>query len=68
MNSRFENVPIEADTRILRREIITVGGYEVLNDLLEKLARESPLVNPNSQMTIKRDESGYSFVNFNFEY
>ena len=33
---------------------------------LETEIRESPLVKPNSQVTIKRAASGYTFVNFNF--
>lgn len=91
MNARFQHVPVEEDTKILRREITTVGGHEVLHEKwswdgvkgetivfvssevaqlsdgeLEQLARESHLLELGSQITIKRAESGYTFVNFNF--
>lgn len=91
MNDAFRNVPVEEDTKILRREIIAVDGHEVLYEKwfwdgvkgetfvfvstevaklsdgeLEQLARQSALLDPASQITIKRAESGYTFVNFNF--
>ena len=33
---------------------------------LEALARESSLVRDDSQVTIKRDSGGFTFINFNF--
>ena len=91
MDDKFSNVPIEEDTKILRRVIITVAGHEVLHEAwswdgvkgetfvfsstdvvkysdgeLEQVARQSGLLVPGSQITIKRADSGYTFVNFNF--
>jgi len=35
------------------------------NDIKQEV-KESPIVNKDSKMTIKRSKSGYTFVNFNF--
>jgi hypothetical protein len=84
-------VPVEEDTRIRGRTIITVGGREALYERwswdgvlgetivfvsqevialsdkeLEEVVRQSPLVEADSQITIKRADSGFTFVNFNF--
>lgn len=32
MSQAFTNVPVEEDTKILRREVITVSGHEVLHE------------------------------------
>jgi hypothetical protein len=37
------------------------------NNEIETEVRESPLVKEDSKITIKRSESGFTFVNFNFE-
>lgn len=34
---------------------------------MEREARTSPLIEEKSEVTIKRSESGFTFVNFNFE-
>lgn len=36
------------------------------DNAIEKEVRESPLVNSDSDVTFKRSDSGYVFVNFNF--
>jgi hypothetical protein len=33
MNAKFKDVPVEEDTRVLRREVVTVGGREVLHEI-----------------------------------
>ena len=51
-------------------ESIIFDGEDVseLNDKeIEAELRESPLIKTNSSITIKRSESGFTFVNFNFE-
>lgn len=90
--SKFDNVPVEADTAILFQHEVKLGGYDVLyqkwvwdgvtaesiiftNDdtigledhEIEAEVRLSPLVNKNEDMTLKRSESGFTFVNFNFQ-
>jgi len=37
------------------------------NDSLEKLARQSPIIKPDSSVTFTRNSHGYAFVNFNFQ-
>jgi hypothetical protein len=91
MNNKFSAVPVEEDTKVLRRAIVSIGGWEALHERwswegvkgetmvfvseeverlsdkqLEALVRQSELVEPNSQITMKRGESGYTFINFNF--
>jgi hypothetical protein len=91
MNEKFRGVPVEEDTKVLRRAVVTVGELEVLhekwswdgvrgdtfvfvssevadigNEALEGMVRLSALVEPGSQVTIKRSDSGYTFVSFNF--
>ena len=51
-------------------ESIIFDGEDVseLNDEeIEAELRESSLIKTNSSITIKRSESGFTFVNFNFE-
>ena len=92
MNKKFDNVPVEEDTRILFRQEAQFGTYEVLYEMwswegisaesiifasddisdltdeeLEQEVRKSPLVKKESAVTIKRLDSGFTFVNFNFE-
>ena len=40
---------------------------DVTDEALEQEVRKSPLVNEESDMTIKRLDAGFTFVNFNFE-
>ena len=40
---------------------------DIKDDELEKIVRASPLVNRDSKFTLERSESGFTFVNFNFE-
>ena len=90
--SKFKNVPVEKDTKIIFQKEATLGEYEVLyqkwywdgitaesiifvNDDISGLddneieveVRASPLLNKDSSITLSRSESGYTFVNFNFE-
>ncbi len=90
--SRFNNVPVEADTEILFEQEAKFGDYDVLyqkwvydgitaesiifsNDDVLKLSdekikaevKESPLIKDGSSITLKRSDSGFTFVNFNFE-
>ncbi len=53
---------------ILGESFIFVGSEvgSLTDEELERLVRSSPLVRPDSQITIKRSESGFTFVNFNF--
>jgi hypothetical protein len=39
---------------------------DVSDETLEKLVRETEGVDTGSQITLKRSESGFTFVNFNF--
>lgn len=91
MSSKFDAVPVEADTTILFQVEAKLGEYEVLyqkwywegitaesvifanddvtrltDDQLKQEVGTSPLVNPESQITLTRSDSGYTFVNFNF--
>jgi hypothetical protein len=34
---------------------------------LESLVRESPIIQPDSAVTIQRSDKGYTFVSFNFD-
>lgn len=43
-------------------DVVAVG-----DDELEALVRESPLVKPDSAVTIKRSDNGYTFTSFNFD-
>ena len=90
--SKFENVPVEEDTKIIFEQEATLGGYEILyqkwfwdgisaesiifaNEDVAELkdneikaeVKESPLLKEGSSITLKRTESGFTFVNFNFE-
>lgn len=90
--SKFQNIPVEKDTKIIFQQEATLGQYEVfyqkwfwdgitaesiifanedvseLDDSeIEAEVRTSPLISQDSKITITRSESGYTFVNFNFE-
>ena len=39
----------------------------IADDEVEAEVRTSPLLNADSKITLKRSESGFTFVNFNFE-
>ncbi len=92
LSDKFQNVPIDEDTRILTRQECRLGDYDVLfekwswdgirattlvfceadvahldNPELEAFVRASLIVNEGSQLTIKRNKNGFTFVNFNFE-
>ena len=91
--NKFEQVPVEEDTRILFRTVATLGKYDVLYEKwfwdgitaesiifvsedvadlkdseIEDEVKTSPLVNKESPMTLKRDKSGFTFVNFNLNF
>ena len=93
MNDKFKNVPVDPDTRIHKRSLAHVGGYEALHERwsfdgvkgetfvflsddvasvseedLRNMVSATEGVDTGSQMTLKRSESGYTFVNFNFRY
>jgi hypothetical protein len=54
----------------IQAESIIFANVDIidLNDKeLEAEVKASPLVKPNSNITIKRSDSGFTFVNFNFE-
>jgi len=44
------------------KDVEGLGEEEVKNEV-----RESPLLKKDSEMTLKRTDTGYTFVNFNFE-
>ena len=54
---------ITAESIIFANEDI-VG---IADDEVEAEVRTSPLLNADSKITLKRSESGFTFVNFNFE-
>lgn len=93
MSSKFENVPVESDTRILFQKELKCGDYDALHQKwfwdgikaeslifysediselgdgdIQREVRSSPLVNSDSKLTIKHSDTGYTFVNFNFQY
>jgi hypothetical protein len=90
--SKFNEVPVEADTRILFQEQTTLGEYEVLHQkwVWDGITAESIIfanediagvtdhdlemhvkafrnLAADTSMTLKQSESGFTFVNFNFE-
>ncbi len=54
---------ISAESLIFANEDVA----DVTDEALEQEVRKSPLVNEESDMTIKRLDAGFTFVNFNFE-
>ncbi|PIE46563.1 MAG: hypothetical protein CSA42_07845 [Gammaproteobacteria bacterium] len=89
--NKFQNIPVDKDTKILHSQEVTLGEYQVLyekwcwdgitaesiiflakdvfylNDAdIKKEVRKLAIVNADSDVTLKRSESGYVFVNFNF--
>ena len=93
MSKKFENVPVEKDTKILFRQEARLGKFEVMYEMwswegvsaeslifasgdvaemtdqeLEQEVRKSPLVKKDSEMTVKRLDVGFTFVNFNSEF
>jgi hypothetical protein len=91
VSKKFDSVPVEEDTRVLRNKETNLGQYDVLHqkwkweaitaesiifldedvaDLedeeLESMVKESSFFK-GGQTTIKRSESGFTFVNLNFE-
>ena len=89
---KFDNVPVEKDTRILFRKVRKLGEYDVLYEIwswdginaesiifadddvtgledseIEEIVKKSKFYKKGSGITLKRAESGYTFVNFNFE-
>jgi hypothetical protein len=91
MNDKFKNVPTDPETRVLKRSLAVVGGYDVLHErwswdgikaesfvflssevadmsdqVLERIVRDTVGVDEGSQITLKRSDSGFTFVNFNF--
>jgi hypothetical protein len=92
MSKKFDDVPVEEDTRIMFRQEARLGKFDVLYEMwswegisaesiifanddiadmtdndLEREVRKSPLVKKESEITIKRLDAGFAFVNFNFE-
>ena len=90
--SKFSEVPVEADTRILFQKQTTLGEYDVLHQkwVWDGITAESIIfanediagatdhdiemqvkafrnLAADTSMTLKRSESGFTFVNFNFE-
>jgi hypothetical protein len=90
--SKFNEVPVEADTRVLFQEQTTLGEYDVLHQKwvwdgitaesiiftnediaaiedhdIEMQVRAFRNLAANTSMTLKKSESGFTFVNFNFE-
>lgn len=91
MTEKFNNVPVENDTKIIFQQEAKFGEYDVLyqkwswdglmaesvifatediaalnEEQITNEVKSSPLVNTDSSITFKRDSSGYTFVNFNF--
>jgi len=91
MSKKFDSVPVDEDTIILRSQETHLGAYCVLHQIwkwesiiaesiifldeevldledqeLEKMVKASPFCK-EGQTTIKRSESGFTFINFNFE-
>ena len=54
---------ISAESLIFANEDVA----DMTDEALEQEVRKSPLVNEESDMTIKRLDAGFTFVNFNFE-
>lgn len=92
MSGKFDNVPVEEDTKILFRLEVKIGKYDALyehwfwdgvtaeslifadediidlsDEQLELEVKELPMFKQDSSITMKRSESGFTFVNFNFE-
>ena len=92
MSKKFDDVPVEEDTKIMFRQEARLGKFDVLYEMwswegisaesiifanddvadmidneLEQEVRKSPLVKKESDITIKRLDAGFTFVNFNFE-
>ena len=92
MSKKFDDVPVDEDTRIMFRQEARLGKFDVLYEMwswegisaeslifanddvadmtdndLEQEVRKSPLVKKESDITIKRLDAGFTFVNFNFE-
>ncbi|SDX61448.1 hypothetical protein [Thiocapsa roseopersicina] len=90
--SKFNEVPVEADTRVLFQEQTTLGTYDVLHQKwvwdgitaesiifanedvtdvtdhdLEMQVKAFRNLAADTSMTLKRSESGFTFVNLNFE-
>ena len=54
---------ITAESIIFANEdVVNLSDKEIKEDV-----KSSPLVNSDSQITLKRSESGYTFINFNFD-
>ncbi len=92
MTGKFDNVPVDDDTRIILQLETRLGPYDVLyqkwvwdgitaeslifsnediagideEDLIREV-RASPWTKGDTDITVKQSESGYTFVNFNFE-
>jgi len=91
MADRFDNVPVDEDTKIRGEKKIRFGPYEALlqkwswegisaesvilvsgdvsilsDEELERVLQNSGLVKEKSGVTVKRSDSGFTFVNFNF--
>ena len=91
MSKKFDSVPVDEDTIILRNQETQLGEYDVLHQIwkwesiiaesiifldedvvdlddneIEKMVTASPFFK-KGKATIKRSESGFTFVNFNFE-
>lgn len=54
---------ITAESVIFANE--DIAGLD--EEIITKEVKSSPLVNKDSQLTFKRSDSGFTFVNFNFE-
>ena len=92
MSKKFDDMPVEEDTRVLFRQGVRLGKFEALYEMwswdgisaeslifankdvsnltdneLELEVRKSPLVKKESEITIKRLDAGFTFVNFNPE-
>jgi hypothetical protein len=92
MTKKFDQVPVEEDTKIIFQQETKFGQYDVLyqkwfwdgitaeslifanediagidkNEIVEQV-RSSPLLKDDKEITFKKSDSGFTFVNFNFK-
>ena len=47
---------------------LAIEVAHLADEALERMVGASPLVKPDSSLTVARERDGYTFVNFNFEH
>lgn len=61
----MDNVLVDFPSGVAQLDETDIAGLS--DEEIEREVKSSPLLKPDSSITMKKSESGFTFVNFNFE-